>query len=175
MTVKRIRFREWDELMRAHALSLGLQKHQLERIILENIPEGCSIEFLEYSDEVLLLAPDGIDTMMDNIGRTVHRHLEDQTDKHISDWHTVEWVSKNRPPQCAPNPDFPDGKNLMHFDPEYLHCKIPIPYPAECCGTWIISCLKCGLRVAATAAGRPDDPKSLTVNCKGQETGQTVQ
>ena len=172
---KRIRRKEWDELMRAHALNLRLYKHQLERIILENIPEGCEIVFLEYSDEVLLRSTDGIDSMMDDIGKTIHQCIEDQTDKHISDWHTVEWKSKNRPPQCPPDPNFPEGKSLMHFNPEDLHCKVPLPYPAECCGTWIATCQKCGLRVAATAAGRPDDPRSLTVTCRWQQTEITKQ
>ncbi len=45
-------------------------------------------------------------------------------------------------------------------------CTIALPYPAPECGMWIIRCDRCPMSIAVTAAGRPDDPISVTVECK---------
>lgn len=33
-------------------------------------------------------------------------------------------------------------------------CAVDLPYPAECCGTFLVKCKKCGMTVGFTAAGR---------------------
>lgn len=80
---------------------------------------------------------------------------------------TVEWQSHHRKAREKPNPAFPNGVDIvMHATPDAPSCKVAIPYPAPECGVWIVACSRCGLRAGVTAAGRPDDPKSLTVPCK---------
>jgi hypothetical protein len=44
-------------------------------------------------------------------------------------------------------------------------CLVKLPYPARECGMWIIKCDLCKVTVAVTAAGRPDDPKSVRILC----------
>lgn len=79
---------------------------------------------------------------------------------------SVDFVKSGRgKARCASNPDFPDGVELNAADQNKPLCKIPLPYPAPECGTWMVVCGSCGLSVAITAAGRPDDPTSVTVNC----------
>lgn len=94
-------------------------------------------------------------------------------DKHrVSDVkYAVHWVDRGREPQVAPNPAYPDG-----MDPDVSlgaprTCRMPLPYPAPRCGLWEIVCEDCGLMVAVTAAGRPDDPRSVRLPCK--ELGAT--
>jgi hypothetical protein len=76
----------------------------------------------------------------------------------------VTWHSKNRKAQCPPNPNYPNG-----MDVDMSHgaksCATDLPYPAPECGLWIIECKVCGYRVGVTAAGRPDDPKSVCFAC----------
>jgi hypothetical protein len=79
---------------------------------------------------------------------------------------TIEWLDSGREPQCKPNPDFPDGKDMdVSFGADKT-CTIKLPYPAQRCGVYVITCGKCGLRVGVTTAGRPDDPKSARIACK---------
>lgn len=77
----------------------------------------------------------------------------------------IEWLDKGREPQCAPNPDYPEGKDLdMSGDADRV-CSTKLPYPAKRCGLYIIECKTCGLRVGVTTAGRPDDPRSVKFAC----------
>lgn len=96
----------------------------------------------------------------------------------------VTWHDKGREPQCAPNPAFPDGA-VVDFAQQgtgvapVVHpygdlyapvigatCETRLPYPAARCGTYVIECSKCGLSVACTTAGRPDDPRLARLPCK---------
>lgn len=76
----------------------------------------------------------------------------------------IEWVDHGREPQCKPNPAYPTGKDLdaSHGGPA---CMTTLPYPAKRCGLYVIECEACGLRVAVTTAGRPDDPSSIKLGC----------
>lgn len=71
--------------------------------------------------------------------------------------------------QCPSNPAWPDGKDLdvSHGD---RACTVDLPYPAEECGVWIIRCSACGMSLGVTAAGRPDDPRSVKFSCKERAT-----
>lgn len=80
--------------------------------------------------------------------------------------HNVEWIDAGRESQCQPDPDFPDGKDIDSSFGADRTCLVPLPYPARRCGTYIVTCGKCGLRVGITTAGRPDDPRSITIACK---------
>jgi hypothetical protein len=77
----------------------------------------------------------------------------------------VEWFDSGREPQCAPDPDYPKGKDLDISDGS-KSCCAQLPYPAKRCGYFVVACSKCGMSVAVTTAGRPDDPRSLRMPCK---------
>jgi len=86
----------------------------------------------------------------------------------MSGTHKIEWIDRHREPQCAPNPAYPDGIDLdATRGLPGPSCKVIVPYPAKRCGMYAIKCDVCGVTVAITTAGRPDDPRSVKVPCKG--------
>lgn len=79
--------------------------------------------------------------------------------------HQVEFKPSGRgKAQCDPDPNFPDGIDIEVGNP-LVSCKVDIPYPAPECGLWIVRCEVCGFSMALTAAGRPDDPRSVRLPC----------
>ena len=78
----------------------------------------------------------------------------------------ISWHDAGREPQCQPNPAFPDGMDVDGSDEAKVTCWTALPYPARRCGHYLVECLICGLRVTLTTAGRPDDPRSLTMPCR---------
>lgn len=85
---------------------------------------------------------------------------------------SIEWIDHKREPQCAPNPAYPKGKDCDCSDGAKHTCTAALPYPAKRCGLYIVECEACGLRVAITTAGRPDDPRSVKLACKRTEAIQ---
>lgn len=79
--------------------------------------------------------------------------------------HTVEWIDSGREPQCAPNPEYPNGIDIPAIHADENHCKVVLPYPAKRCGAYIVTCSICQTRIAVTTAGRPDDPRSVEMPC----------
>lgn len=77
----------------------------------------------------------------------------------------IKWHDAGREPQCAPNPAYPNGMDVDVSDGATLTCLADLPYPAKRCGTYTVECEKCGLRIAVTTAGRPDDPRSVKIAC----------
>lgn len=77
-----------------------------------------------------------------------------------------EWVDAGQEPQCAPNPAYPDGIDIDISAGAEPCCSVALPYPARRIGHYRVTCDTCGLSVAVTTAGRPDDPRSLKVACK---------
>lgn len=75
------------------------------------------------------------------------------------------WVDRNREPQCEPDPKFPNGTELDVSAGSLNTCAMTVPYPAPRCGLYIIECDRCGQRVGITTAGRPDDPRTVTLGC----------
>lgn len=80
---------------------------------------------------------------------------------------TIEWIDRGREPQEKPNPAYPDGIDLDVARGVTPTCKADLPYPARRCGLYIVKCSICGYTAACTTAGRPDDPRSITIPCKG--------
>lgn len=80
--------------------------------------------------------------------------------------HTITWLDREREPKVAPNPEFPEGIDIPPQYPERTWCKVNLPYPAKRIGLYVIHCIECGVSVGVTTAGRPDDPRSVTINCK---------
>lgn len=79
---------------------------------------------------------------------------------------SVEFVPSGRgKAQCAPNPGYPDGIDIKIKDRPV--CVVALPYPAPECGHHMLRCVRCGVAVAVTAAGRADDPKSVEIPCQG--------
>jgi hypothetical protein len=81
----------------------------------------------------------------------------------------IKWHDAGREPQVAPNPAYPNGMDVDASDKSRKHCTVELPYPAKRCGYYVIACLVCRMNFACTTAGRPDDPRSMTVNCKSVE------
>jgi len=67
--------------------------------------------------------------------------------------------------RCQPDPNYPHGMAIDASSPSAPTCFTMIPYPAPECGLWIIECDECPMRLAITAAGRPDDPISVRFPC----------
>ena len=82
----------------------------------------------------------------------------------------VAWHDMEREPQVAPNPAYPDGKDIDATGGGSPACTVLLPYPAKRIGVYMVHCKLCGLRVAITTAGRPDDPRSARVLCKALDS-----
>lgn len=86
----------------------------------------------------------------------------------MNDAHHIEFIASGRgKAQCQPNPEFPNGKDIDISEAGKAACTVQLPYPAKECGHWRVTCVACGRGIIAiTAAGRPDDPKSVRIPCK---------
>lgn len=79
---------------------------------------------------------------------------------------SVKATRRRGPPQCLPDPAYPDGIDVEATAPGVPSCKVNLPYPAPERLVWSVRCRRCGYTAAVTAAGRPDDPRSVTLPCK---------
>jgi hypothetical protein len=82
--------------------------------------------------------------------------------------HSITWRDAGQAPQCPPDPAFPDGIDLDVSKGATPACLVKLPYPAKRIGFYLVECEFCGIRVACTTAGRPDDPRSIKIPCKLQ-------
>lgn len=80
--------------------------------------------------------------------------------------HKVKWIDGKAEPQCPPNPAYPAGIDLDVSPGATRTCKVDLPYPAKRIGRYEVRCKVCGASVACTTAGRPDDPRSITMPCR---------
>lgn len=78
----------------------------------------------------------------------------------------INWIDKEREPQCPSNPDYPTGIDVDVSLGTEPSCTTQLPYPARRCGMFRVECDICGLIVGITTAGRPDDPRSLKMACQ---------
>ena len=81
----------------------------------------------------------------------------------------VQFLDSGREPQCKSDPRWPDGKDISlvrDYSMGDSQCCMNLPYPAPRCGVYAITCRKCGFTAAITVAGRPDDPRTVTLPCK---------
>jgi hypothetical protein len=83
----------------------------------------------------------------------------------MSEQWRITWHDSGREPQVAPNPASPEGIDIDMSGGAVPRCTTALPYPARRCGAYIVECQRCGFRGAVTTAGRPDDPRSVTVPC----------
>jgi hypothetical protein len=84
----------------------------------------------------------------------------------MADQFIIRWEDAHQEPQVAPNPNYPNGIDLDLTTVGMPSCETALPYPAKRIGMYFITCIKCGLRLGVTTAGRPDDPRSVRVSCK---------
>lgn len=82
----------------------------------------------------------------------------------------VKFISSGRRAECLPSTEYPDGIDVDCGFREM--CSVDLPYPAECCGTYLVVCPKCGSSIGYTAAGRADDPRTVTVPCRNGNNRQ---
>jgi len=68
--------------------------------------------------------------------------------------------------QCPSDPDYPKGKKIV-IDVQ-PNCEVALPYPAPECGQYLIRCKTCHASLMITAAGRLDDPVSVTMPCRSE-------
>ena len=92
----------------------------------------------------------------------------------IADWE-IGWKPRagGRKPEVASDPKYPNGIDLFRInDVSNPSCRGELPYPVlwpeHGLGILIIACNVCGMKTVVTTAGRLDDPRSLTLNCKIQ-------
>jgi hypothetical protein len=83
----------------------------------------------------------------------------------------ITWHDSGREPQCPPDPAYPQGIDINAAAGEPC-CKVRLPYPAKRCGFYAVRCRWCGFSVILTTAGRPDDPRSVTMPCFAAGTKQ---
>ena len=81
----------------------------------------------------------------------------------------VIFLDSGREPKCKPDPKYPDGMPVnLTTSPLQKFCCRNLPYPAPRCGVYQIKCTKCGFTAAITVAGRPDDPRTVTMPCQSK-------
>lgn len=79
----------------------------------------------------------------------------------------VKWIDAHREPQCKPDPNYPQGKDVdLTLGNEKNTCVTTLPYPALRIGAYVVECDVCGFKGAITTAGRPDDPRSARLPCR---------
>lgn len=78
---------------------------------------------------------------------------------------TATFCGDGRMPQCAPDPNYPDGKDVDLTAGAAAVCAVQL-HQAPCCGAWAIACSLCGYTAVVTAAGRADDPRVVRLPCK---------
>lgn len=75
------------------------------------------------------------------------------------------WMDGGREPRAAPDRHYPNGVDVDLSVGATRTCSTLLPYPAKRVGMYAIECAACGLTVAVSTAGRPDDPRSIKVAC----------
>jgi hypothetical protein len=78
----------------------------------------------------------------------------------------IKWLDRGREPKCPPDPAYLKGIDIDSSGGAARACKTELPYPAKRCGVYYVECEICGTNAAITTAGRPDDPRSVTLPCK---------
>lgn len=72
--------------------------------------------------------------------------------------------------QHPANPDFPKGVEVdARTERGAPACTLELPYPAPAIGSHFVECAYCGVTAAVTAAGRADDPRTVTLTCKQKQ------
>jgi hypothetical protein len=81
----------------------------------------------------------------------------------------VAFIDKGHKAVEKPDPKYPDG-TPVNLAPNAVvkTCCRNLPYPAPRCGFYVVTCRTCGFDAIISVAGRPDDPRTITLPCKGR-------
>lgn len=82
----------------------------------------------------------------------------------MADHFDITWKDSGLYPKVKPNPAFPNGIEL-DMSSGSVSCRVELPYPAKRIGAYRVVCRRCGMAVACTTAGRPDDPSAVIMPC----------
>lgn len=82
----------------------------------------------------------------------------------MSEQFDIDWIDSGHEPVCAPDPNYPTGIDLDCARGK-KGCTTALPYPARRCGYYLVRCKVCETTAAVTTAGRPDDPRSVKLEC----------
>jgi len=77
----------------------------------------------------------------------------------------IDWIDREREPQCPSDPAYPDGIDLDIAKGRVPSCLCTLPYPTPRCGLLYVECRTCGTNILITTAGRRDDPRSVRLPC----------
>jgi len=79
----------------------------------------------------------------------------------------VEWIDGGREPQCAADPNYPNGVVIDITKGGTPFCETALsPYPTPRCGWFFVRCRGCGQTALITTAGRVDDPRRVRLPCQ---------
>lgn len=82
----------------------------------------------------------------------------------------IQWLDRGHDATGKSNALYPHGMDLYAALPDKPNCTAKLPYPQPApvrrCGMFVLRCRICGLTATCTTAGRADDPRSMTVNCR---------
>jgi hypothetical protein len=76
----------------------------------------------------------------------------------------VEWIDRGIEPVYPADQSYPEGIDI-DASAGRESCVTNLPYPAQRIGYYEVTCNRCGGKSRVTTAGRPDDPRSITVAC----------
>ncbi len=80
--------------------------------------------------------------------------------------HRVTFLGTGQQPTGKADLRYPNGIAPDISGGAASSCAVDLPYPAPECGTHVIECHVCGIRVGVSAAGRADDRRRVTIACK---------
>lgn len=83
----------------------------------------------------------------------------------------ILWTECKRERVSEQNLAYPDGEDLDFTYGRTPSCTVRLTYPAAGCGLYRIKCEICGAYQIAAAAGRRDDPRTVTVACRRRGLG----
>lgn len=81
----------------------------------------------------------------------------------------IDWRQRGGPPKNPSDPRYPRGIDLDLTDGARRACLVDLPYPTpKFIGVLMVRCLTCDRTAMLTTAGRPDDPRTVRLPCKGE-------
>jgi hypothetical protein len=78
----------------------------------------------------------------------------------------VDWIDLHRSSDAPADPAWPCGSAIDVALDALTACRLELPWPAERCGLWIVTCRRCGFHIRLETAGRADDPCSVKIPCR---------
>lgn len=81
---------------------------------------------------------------------------------------SIDWVDGHRAATYPADPGYPCGIAIDVALDAVRACRAELPWPAARCGLFVVRCTLCGFAIALATAGRPDDPRTVRVACRGR-------